>query len=248
MSMDTHAPELSLVILCYRAEDAVREFISRAVAALEKGGIFDYELVLVGNYLKGSADRTPLIVAELAQQYSRVVYCAEPKQGMMGWDMRMGLEKARGAYIAVIDGDGQMPIKDAVKVYAMIRNEHLDFVKTYRLQRGDSIIRKIISFIYNIFFHALFPGLKVRDINAKPKIFTRAAYERMKLESNDWFIDAEIMIEARRLRFRIGEIPTVFLGLTGRRSFVKIKAINEFLINFMRYKSRELRRQKQDEA
>ncbi|MFA4872440.1 MAG: glycosyltransferase family 2 protein [Patescibacteria group bacterium] len=236
--------ELSIVILCYRAGDAVRDFISRTIVILAEGGIPDYELVLVGNFMEGSGDRTPRIVAELAATYPKVVYLAEPKQGMMGWDMRKGLEKARGAYLAVIDGDGQMPIADLVKVYTKIKNERLDMVKTYRLQRGDSILRKTISFIYNLFFHALFPGLNVRDINAKPKIFTRAVYERMWLESNDWFIDAEIMIEARRLHLRIGEIPTVFLGLTGRRSFVKMRAINEFLINLIRYRIREFRRTK----
>ena len=88
----------------------------------------------------------------------------------------------------------------------------------------------------------LFPGLAVRDVNAKPKILTRSAYERLALRSDDWFIDAEILIQARRLGFRIGEIETEFLGLTGRRSFISMAAVVEFLRNLWRYRLLELRR------
>jgi hypothetical protein len=82
----------------------------------------------------------------------------------------------------------------------------------------------------------------VRDINAKPKILTRAAFEKLTLESTDWFIDAEILIQARRFGFRIGETETEFLGLTGRRSFIRMTAVFEFLQNLVRYRIRELRR------
>src|SRR5262249_23608326 len=122
------------------------------------------------------------------------------------------------------------------------REQQLDLAKTYRRQRGDGLKRKLYSFVLNGLFDLLFPGLSVRDINAKPKIFTRAAYERMSLQSTDWFIDAEMLIQARRLGLRVGEIETEFLGLTGRRSFVRVTAVFEFLRNLVRYRIREFRR------
>ena len=109
-------------------------------------------------------------------------------------------------------------------------------------RRGDGLKRKLFSLVFNGLFHVLFPGLPARDINAKPKILTSSAYERLTLQSDDWFIDAEIMLQARRLGFRIGEIETEFLGLTGRRSFVKMAAVLEFLRNLLRYRIQELRR------
>jgi hypothetical protein len=83
--------------------------------------------------------------------------------------------------------------------------------------------------------------VNARDVNAKPKILTRAAYESLDLVSDDWFLDAEIMIQARRHRFRIAEIPTEFLGLASRRSFVNFAAILEFLGNLVRFRIREFR-------
>lgn len=61
---DDRGPELSLIILCYRAGEFVREFVKHAKDVLESAGISDYELVLVANYLERDKDITPDIVAE----------------------------------------------------------------------------------------------------------------------------------------------------------------------------------------
>jgi glycosyltransferase involved in cell wall biosynthesis len=235
-------PELSVIVLCYRSGEAARSFTAGIGKALVNAGIGDYQLVLVGNYIAGRDDPTPAVVRELAAADPRVVCSAVAKEGMMGWDLRSGLALATGRYLAIIDGDGQVLVDDLVRVFRLIREQRLDLAKTYRLQRGDGIRRKALSLVFNATFHLLFPGVPVRDINAKPKILTRSAYERLALESDDWFIDAEIVIQASRLGFRIGETETEFLGLTGRRSFVRLAAVFEFLRNLVRYRIRELRR------
>jgi glycosyltransferase involved in cell wall biosynthesis len=234
-------PELSVVVLCYHSREGARSFAARMSQALLDAGIDDYQLVLVGNYIAGSGDTTPDVVRELAAGDSRIVCSAVPKEGMMGWDLRSGLALATGEHLAVIDGDGQVRVEDVVRVYRLLREQRLDLAKTYRRQRGDGVKRKLLSLLFNGLFHLLFPGLRVRDVNAKPKVMTRSAFERLDLQSTDWFIDAEIMIQARNLGFRIGETETEFLGLTGRRSFVRMAAVVEFLHNFLRYRIRELR-------
>jgi glycosyltransferase involved in cell wall biosynthesis len=234
-------PELSVVVLCYRSQGEARSFAARIGKALVDAGI-DYQLVLVGNYVAGSGDTTPDIVRELAAGDPRIVCSAVEKQGMMGWDVRTGLALATGEHLAILDGDGQVLVEDVVRVYRLLRERGLDLAKTYRRHRGDGLERKLLSLVFNGLFHVLFPGLPVRDINAKPKVMTRAAFERLTLQSSDWFIDAEILIQARRLGFRVDETETEFLGLTGRRSFVRMAAVVEFLGNLLRYRLRELRR------
>ena len=236
------SPDLSVVVLCYRSGVEARSCAARIGKALLDAGIDNYQLVLVGNYVAGSGDTTPDVVRELAAGDPRIVCSAVVKQGMMGWDMRSGLALATGACLAVIDGDGQVLVEDLVRIYRLLCEQGLDLAKTYRTRRGDGLKRKLLSLVFNGLFHVLFPGLPVQDINAKPKILTRSAYERLTLRSDDWFIDAEILIQARRLGFRIGEIETEFLGLTGRRSFIKMAAVLEFLRNLVRYRILELRR------
>jgi glycosyltransferase involved in cell wall biosynthesis len=229
-------PELSVVILCYRAEEHIVPFIRQTYDELSNAKI-DFELILVANFdADGRVDETPVIAGEIAKKMPRCVCVAEPKKGRMGWDLRQGLARASGNYIAFLDGDGQTLTSDILKLYDHMRENNGDFCKIYRTERGDPPIRKLISRIYNLLFRFYFPTVHIRDINAKPKIMTRSVYERLKLTSNDWFADAEIVLEAHRLHIHINEISGVTLENTWRKSFIGIPAIAEFLKNMFKYR------------
>lgn len=234
-------PEISVVILCYRSGNFARTFCKRVVDILTKNNL-NYEIVLVGNYRHGIDDDTPTVVKEIAKTNERVVTVikekTDPKQGM-GWDMRSGLDKAEGEAIAVIDGDGQMPPEDIPKIYSKLREENLDLCKAKRISRGDGPYRKFISCLFNGIMKIFFPGIIANDINAKPKIFTREAYNKLHLESGAWFIDGEIMIKARRHKFKIGEVETVFHENQERKSFISLKANLEFIKNIIIWRLRE---------
>ena len=191
--------------------------------------------MLVGNYIAGSDDETPQVISKLAERSSNIRTVIRPKEGMMGWDMRMGLDAARGTYIGVIDGDGQFPPESIIACLLKCELEDLDLTKTYRVVRDDGLYRRLISTVYNAMFSLLF-GFKVRDINSKPKIIRRDKYELLQLQSDDWFADAEIVIRARELGLKIGETPVHFSLNDTRGSFVKPKAILEFTANLLKYR------------
>ena len=228
-------PELSVVVLCYKSEAFIVDFVKQIERELEQEQI-DYELVLVANY-DSVSDTTPTWAKQLATVNTRIKPVTQPKEGKMGWDMRSGLKAATGNYIAVIDGDGQMPVTDLSVVYHIIKSERYDLVKTYRAVRNDGPVRILMSRTYNLLFYYLFlPGFPVRDINSKPKIMSRAAYNKLHLKSNDWFTDAEIMIQAFENRLRICEVSTIFYKNERRASFVDVKAIFEFIYNLLYYR------------
>jgi glycosyltransferase involved in cell wall biosynthesis len=235
--MDT--PEISVVVLAYRSAATIRNFVDSLIDSLEKENLL-WEIVLVGNYFAEVEDRTPEVVRGIAARDSRIKAVVKIKKGMMGWDMKSGFQAATGKSLAVIDGDGQMPSSDVIRVYQLMKKNGLDLAKTYRAKRNDSSYRRLISVGYNILFKLLFPGINAWDMNSKPKIMTREFYEKMNLESNGWFIDAEIMIFARRLQARIGEVQTVFLSMDSRPSFVKPFSILEFLGNLFWYRVKEI--------
>ena len=226
--------EFSIAVLCYRAEEKIVPFIENLhkVMSLFR---FDWELILVANFWEGSKDRTPEICRQLANRLPNIRVLAEPKQGGMGWDMRHGLNACRGKYIGITDGDGQFPVEAIFSCFAKIKSDEFDVVKTYRIQRHDGLYRRFISTVYNWLFRLLFRGSRrLRDVNSKPKIMTRAAYEKMSLQSDDWFIDAEMVLNYIDLNLRIYEIPVEFHSLAGRRSFVKPGAILEFLRHMLK--------------
>ena len=237
MSEESKVPELSVVILCYHSADVVRDLVAQVERELEEARV-DYELVLVGNYLPGDTkDQTPTVLKDLASGKPRFRVVAKEKEGMMGWDMRSGLEAATGRHIAVIDGDGQMPMSDVIKVYRVLQVGKYDLVKTFRAQRQDGWYRRTISGFYNFLFRLLYPAAHVfRDINSKPKVMTREAYQKIHLVSNDWFTDAEVMIEALKHDLSVGEVSTVFYKNERRGTFVPFSALYEFLSNLIYYR------------
>ena len=233
-------PELSVVLLCYRSENALIPHVEELKTHLLELNI-TWEIILVGNYDVGSNDKTPEIVRSLAKQDSRLIALTKIKEGMMGWDMKAGLKHASGKVIAINDGDGQFPLADIVRIYKKLIDENLDIVKTYRLKRDDGFYRFALTTGYNFIMKIIFPKLSCRDVNSKPKIFRAEALNKMELLSDDWFIDAEIMIQARRLNLKFAEISTQFEKLISRKSFVKPIAILEFLVNIFLFRLREFR-------
>lgn len=232
--------EFSIAILCYRAEEEIIPFVEKLYKIMSLF-TFDWELILVANFWPKQNDRTPQIAQELADRLHRVRCMAEPKQGDMGWDMKQGLDACNGKYIGIIDGDGQFPVEAIFSCFATIKSEDYDFVKTYRVMRSDGIYRKVISNGYNFLFKALFPEFRqYRDANSKPKIMKREAYQRMELHSTDWFMDAELMLNAMRLNLKIYELPVHFLSLSNRESFVKPGAVWEFATNLLKYRFRSV--------
>ncbi len=231
------SPQFSLVILCYRSEDAIIDFVEKVHKLLGWLHNLDYELILVGNYWPGSDDRTPEIVRNLSKTMPRTRCVTIEKKGAMGWDLKTGFEAAHGEYIGYIDGDGQFPIDTILPpLYNSLMNNY-DLAKTYRVVRGDGLYRLIISTVFNSIFSFLF-GTKYRDVNSKPKIIRGSLLKSMSLESDDWFIDAEIMIKAHRMNLKVIELPIHFVENENRVSFVKFSALWEFVKNLYKFRFR----------
>lgn len=206
---------------------------------LKLNQIQNFEIILVGNYIEGQNDITPKVVKDLAYENEQVNYLALPKKGWLGWDVRKGIQASKGDFIALIDGDGQMPAKDIVRVYNKIRNEDLDLVLTYRKKRGDGLYRFILSNTYNLLTKTLFPGIPFRDMNSKPKIIKRSSLNLLNLSVNNWTIDAEIMLQSWQNKLKIQEIATDFHGQPGgRKSFVGKSSIFQFIFFLLRFRIR----------
>ena len=230
-------PELSAIVLCYRAGDSILNVIRPLYGELERAGV-PFEVVLVANYWPADEDPTPAVVAEFAESRPHVRTVVRTKEGGMGWDMRAGFAAARGEYMIVLDGDGQNPIESVLSLYHEMKRTQADVGKGRRIARFDGPYRRIVSYVYNALFLVLFGTRNARDINGKPKGLTRRAYEMMDLRSDDWFIDAEIVLQAQRLKLRLVEIPIVFRRNDVRDSFVRPGAIPEFLLNMLRARVR----------
>lgn len=229
--------ELSAIVLCYRAGESIRRVLEPLHELLERSGI-GYELVLVANFWRHQPDDTPEIVRRFAASHDNVTVLDKIKEGAMGWDMRTGLSAAKGAYVVVIDGDAQNPVEDVLRMYTLLIETGADMGKGRRKNRQDGLYRRLLSLSYNICFRLLFGTWGLWDVNGKPKGLTRHAYQRLRLTSDDWFIDAEIVLAARRAGMKIVELPVGFRENKERSSFVRFSSIWQFVIHMLRYRIR----------
>jgi glycosyltransferase involved in cell wall biosynthesis len=226
-------PELSAIVLSYKAGESLVGVVEPLYEQLEASGV-SYELILVANFWPGGDDVTPCVANAFADGREAVRVLAERKEGAMGWDMRSGFAAATGGWLVVIDGDAQNPADDVLRMFHAMRETGVDVMKGRRTLRHDGIYRQLVSIVYNVAFRLFFRTKGLWDINGKPKGLTRAAYERLELRSDDWFIDAEIVLEARSHGLRIGELPVEFFRNEERASLVRPAAIWEFARNMIR--------------
>jgi glycosyltransferase involved in cell wall biosynthesis len=230
-----HAPELSVVVLCFRAEDELPHVVGPLHDDLKASGT-PYEVVLVANYWPSDADRTPERAAAFAKEHPHVTVVARPKAGAMGWDLRTGLDAARGSFLVYLDGDGQVGTHDALRIYRCLRDTGADVAKGRREVRDDGSVRTLTSLGYNLLFRLLFRTAPLWDINGQPKGLSREAYERLDLRTDDWFTDAEIVLKARAAGLRIVELPVRFRTRRTRGSHVGLGTVLEFLVNMARWR------------
>lgn len=226
-------PEVSIILLCYGLGEQIRKTVAEVEQVFLNSNV-DYEIILVANYWE-SPSLSSIVATEVAKANPRIKAIATKKEGMYGWDVRAGVAASQGTYIVYCDGDGQFPFADILRVYRKLRDDASDLSTTYRTRREDPLWRSVISWVFNALFKMLFPGSGVIDVNAKPKALKRSLFSDLSLTSNDWFIDAEIVIQVKRRNLKVSQVPTVFNKLEGRRSLIKPSAILEFLKNLLHY-------------
>lgn len=235
METITTGPELSTVVLGYQAAAELASILDEIYDELERAS-FSFELVVVANYHAGQDDPTPAVAAAFAREHPNVRVVARPKEGGMGWDMRTGMDAARGRVVIVVDGDGQYAARDVVRAYRALVESGADLAKGRRVSRADGLYRRAITIVYNTVFLLLFPMRHVWDINGKPKAITQAAWRGLETRSTDWFLDAEIVLAARKQKLRIVDFPVVYTKGVARPSFVRPGAIFEFALHLLRYR------------
>jgi hypothetical protein len=79
-----------------------------------------------------------------------------------------------------------------------------DLVVGFRVYRYDRVLRSFLSWVYNRIVAVLF-RVRVRDVDCAFMLMRSEVRDKLQLQTNDFFIDTEIVARARKWNFRIGE-------------------------------------------
>lgn len=223
--------DLSIAIPFYNEEKNIKEVLESTNHELQELKI-NYEIIAINN---GSRDNTPKIIKELGKKNKNIKYVEVKINQGYGYGIRKGLEIAKGEIIGFMWGDNQVKADSLVKIWKGLIKEKADLSKAKRKTKGESGLRKIQSLGYNIITKFLF-DINSKDINGCPKLFKKRYYGDMKIVSNDWFIDTEIMYKFSNRKLKIVETPVSFSKRQGGKSKIKFSAVIEFLKNLLKLK------------
>jgi glycosyltransferase involved in cell wall biosynthesis len=216
---------ISVFFPCYNEQQNVARTVENAIAVLEKLDA-DFEIIIIDD---GSKDGTGRIADEIAGRESRVKVVHHPRNLGYGAALQSGFKTASKELVFYTDGDGQFDISEMPPLLTLM--EHYDIVSCYRLNRRDSIIRKINAWCWTRLVCLLF-SLKLRDIDCAFKLYKREIFDHIEMSSTGALIDAEILARAARRGYRITQkgvrhYPRTAGAQTGAKFHVIFRAFRE---------------------
>jgi len=120
----------------------------------------------------GSTDRTPQIAEQLCKENPGIRFVRfDRKRGKTG-ALVTGFQLTSGKVIAIVDADLQYDLEELRLLCTPILSENYDLVNGCRVDRKDSIFRKIPSLVYNRLNQYVF-HVKVKDANSGFKAMRR---------------------------------------------------------------------------
>ncbi len=191
---------LSVFFPAYYDEKNIGKVVRKAVEVLEELQLKDYEVTIIED---GSPDKTGEVADELARQYPKVNVIHHEKNKGYGATLWEGFSTAKFEYVFYTDGDNQFDLEELKKFVALL--PFSDMVVGYRKKKQYSPYRKLTSFVYNVILRYAF-DIDYIDIDCAFKIIKTDLFKKIKVNTKDAFIDAEIMIRAGLLGYTFTEL------------------------------------------
>jgi glycosyltransferase involved in cell wall biosynthesis len=188
------ALSVSVVVPMYNEEAYVERVVRAARAVLEAMGA-DWELIVVDD---ASTDGTAALAEDMARADPRVQVVHNPANRQLGGSLRAGWARASKDLILYTDADLPADLGELPRAVHLLEYQQADVLAAYRFDRtAEGVRRAAMAFAYNLLVRVLF-DLPVRDVNFAFKLFRRSLLERLRLTSEGSFIDAELLLRARR--------------------------------------------------
>jgi hypothetical protein len=155
--------------------------------------------------------------------------------------MKTGFATATGDLVLYTDADLPFDMAEVGQAIRLMRYYGADIVSAYRFDRtGEGASRAIYTFFYNVFIRRLF-GVRMRDINFAFKLCQRKIFEHIELRSEGSFIDAELIIRARKLGYQVIQFGVDYFPRTRGVSTLASLGVIRTIIREMFELQRELR-------
>jgi glycosyltransferase involved in cell wall biosynthesis len=219
---------ISAVLPAYN-EEAIIERTVRHVAGVLSGLTSDFEVIVSND---GSRDSTARVLADLQARepdlHLRVV--THDRNRGYGAALASGFDAAGKDLIFLTDGDKQFDVTE-LSQFIPEMDANTDLVIGWRRKRADPPMRKLNALGWKTLVNLLF-GYTARDVDCAFKLFRRRVWESLTVHARGATFSAEFLIKARRLGFKVKELPVSHFprtagSPTGARPDVIVRAFAE---------------------
>jgi glycosyltransferase involved in cell wall biosynthesis len=203
---------ISVIIPAYNDESTVGRLVSDCDCLLQEL-CNDYEIVVVND---GSKDNTLAVLQETAKKFPKMKLINHPVNKGFGYTIRELYMAGGKDLVFSLPGDYQYAPKELITMAEGLRNADLIIGK--RVKRNDPFKRRMQSDVYNFLLRLLY-GCSFTDVNSI-KLFRRSIMDKITLESQTPFVDAELCVRAAKAGFGVREIaiehlPRLTTGASG---------------------------------
>ena len=196
--------ELSIIMPCLNEAETLARCIETARLGIRRAGVHG-EIIVADN---GSTDGSPAIAKKLG---ARVVPVREKGYGSA---LRGGIQAALGKWILMGDADDSYDFSEADRFVKKFQ-EGFDLIMGCRLPIGGGTIlpgampwknrrlgNPVLSFLGRLFFKC-----PAHDFHCGLRGFTRAAFEKMDLQTTGMEFASEMVIKSTFKQLKIAEVP-----------------------------------------
>lgn len=203
------SPHLSIVIPAYNEAARIERTLQRVLDCV-RGHRWDAEVLVVDD---GSTDETAEIVRSYMEKSPELHLVQNPGNRGKGYSVRNGLLQAAGEVVMFTDADLSAPMEEAERLLAAIQDGADVAIGSRWLDRSRQTLHQPL---YRRFFGRCFNGL-TRAVMGLPYADTQCGFKAFRRPAAQvifrlqrverWGFDPEILFIARKLGFKIVEVP-----------------------------------------
>jgi len=206
--------KVSIIVPACNEEKIIGRTLFSLYRTLKKSRL-NYEIIAIDD---NSTDNTLKIMRKVSKK-SREIKVFHKRDGKgpsgLGSVLLFGFERARGDVLIPFMGDFSDSPKDVIKLVKKIE-EGYDIACGSRFVKGGKAIgypflKLIAHRIYNKFFSFIF-GLGLEDFSNAFKAYKRKIFDSIQIESKGFEFNAEVLLKAHILGFKVTEVPVKWYG------------------------------------